>query len=249
MVEAKSSRSSCSTNSPRATRRTATSSRERTRRGDSRRLQARRRRGRRRPRCRGRRRTAARCIRLRPGAWISRITTAPSPHATCTPVVVDREHRARARACRPRRAARAEQLHVWPRSSACAPGHGSTPRIRAATARAGCAKSIAPSAFVSIARVRRARVILRRAACACPPRSPSIASSSAAAPIGASRASSSPDGLVGIDRDAALEQHRPGVHALVELHDRDAGLGLAVDHRPLHRRGAAILRQERARGR
>jgi len=50
--------------------------------------------------------------------------------------------------------------------------------------------------------------------------------------------------LVGIDRDTALEQHRPGVHALVELHDRDAGLGLGVDHRPLHGGSAAVPRQE-----
>ena len=72
-----------------------------------------------------------------------------------------------------------------------------------------------------------------------------IVSSSAAAPIGASRASSSPEVSSAPIVDAALEPAPAGVHAFVELHDRDAGLGLAVDHRPLDRRGAAILRQER----
>ncbi len=54
-----------------------------------------------------------------------------------------------------------------------------------------------------------------------------------------------PGGVVLAHGLAPHQQHRAGVHPLVELHDRHAGLGLAVDDRPLHRRGAAVGRQHR----
>ena len=43
----------------------------------------------------------------------------------------------------------------------------------------------------------------------------------------------------------ALRQHRPGVQAGVHLHDGDAGLGVAVENRPLDRGGAAVIGQQR----
>lgn len=40
--------------------------------------------------------------------------------------------------------------------------------------------------------------------------------------------------------------HVTGVHLAVEVHGRNAGHGIAVEHRPLDWRGAAVLRQQRA---
>ena len=48
------------------------------------------------------------------------------------------------------------------------------------------------------------------------------------------------------DGMAALEQHRAGVEALIELHDGHAGFGIAREDRALDRRGAAPARQQRA---
>ena len=44
--------------------------------------------------------------------------------------------------------------------------------------------------------------------------------------------------LIGID-------HVAGIHLVVEVHGRNAGHGIAVEHRPLDGRGAAVLRQQR----
>ncbi len=51
--------------------------------------------------------------------------------------------------------------------------------------------------------------------------------------------------VVVADRLSPGQEHRAGVHALVELHDGDAGLLLAADDRPLDRRGPAVRGQER----
>ena len=50
---------------------------------------------------------------------------------------------------------------------------------------------------------------------------------------------------VGGDRDLAGQQHRTGIHAFVDLHDRDAGDGVAFQDRPLDRGGAAPPGQKR----
>jgi hypothetical protein len=47
------------------------------------------------------------------------------------------------------------------------------------------------------------------------------------------------------DGPAALQQHRPGVESLVELHDADTGHGVAGQQRALNRRRAAPARQQR----
>ena len=52
-------------------------------------------------------------------------------------------------------------------------------------------------------------------------------------------------GLLGVDDDLFAVQHIAGIQTLVHLHDGNAGLGVTVQHRPLHRGAAAILRQQR----
>ena len=51
-------------------------------------------------------------------------------------------------------------------------------------------------------------------------------------------------GLLGVDFDSLAGQHVAGVEALVHLHDGDARLGVAVQHRPLHGGAATIFRQQ-----
>ena len=52
-------------------------------------------------------------------------------------------------------------------------------------------------------------------------------------------------GLLGVDGDFFAVQHIAGIQPLIHLHDGNAGLGVTVQHRPLHRGAAAILRQQR----
>ena len=51
-------------------------------------------------------------------------------------------------------------------------------------------------------------------------------------------------GLLGVDGDLLAGQHVAGVEALVHLHDGDARLGVAVQHRPLHGGAAPVFRQQ-----
>ena len=53
------------------------------------------------------------------------------------------------------------------------------------------------------------------------------------------------EGVVGLDLDLLLEQDGAGVDALVGPEDREARPGLALDDGPVHRAGAAVLRQQR----
>ena len=48
------------------------------------------------------------------------------------------------------------------------------------------------------------------------------------------------------DRRLSGIDHVAGIHFAVEVHGRNAGHGIAVEHRPLDRRSAAVLRQQRA---
>ena len=48
------------------------------------------------------------------------------------------------------------------------------------------------------------------------------------------------------DRRLRGIDHVSGVHFAIKVHGRNAGHGIAVEHRPLDGRGAAILRQQRA---
>ena len=50
---------------------------------------------------------------------------------------------------------------------------------------------------------------------------------------------------VGTDRRLLLQQHVAGIEAVVGPEDRQPGLGLALDDRPVDRAGAAIGRQQR----
>ena len=52
-------------------------------------------------------------------------------------------------------------------------------------------------------------------------------------------------GLLGVDDDLFAVQHITGIQPLIHLHDGNAGLGVTVQHRPLHRSAAAIFRQQR----
>ena len=52
-------------------------------------------------------------------------------------------------------------------------------------------------------------------------------------------------GLLGVDGYRLDQQHIAGVKALVELHDGNAGPGIAIEHRPLNGRRTAVLRQQR----
>ena len=52
-------------------------------------------------------------------------------------------------------------------------------------------------------------------------------------------------GLLRADGDLLATQHVAGVQTFVHLHDGHAGLGITVQHRPLHRSTAAVLRQQR----
>ena len=51
--------------------------------------------------------------------------------------------------------------------------------------------------------------------------------------------------LVRADRRRASQEHRAGIETGVHEHRGDAGLGLSFGDRPLDRRGAAVLRQQR----
>ena len=51
--------------------------------------------------------------------------------------------------------------------------------------------------------------------------------------------------LLGVNGDFFTVQYIAGIQTLVHLHDGNAGLGVTVQHRPLHRGAAAILRQQR----
>ena len=68
---------------------------------------------------------------------------------------------------------------------------------------------------------------------------------SATAPSSASESCRSAAVSCAADGAAALEQHRPGVEARVELHDGHAGLRVAGEDRALDGRGAAPARQQR----
>ena len=52
-------------------------------------------------------------------------------------------------------------------------------------------------------------------------------------------------GLLGVDDDFFAVQHIAGIQTLIHLHDGNAGLGIAVQHRPLYWGAAAVLRQQR----
>ena len=52
-------------------------------------------------------------------------------------------------------------------------------------------------------------------------------------------------GLLRVDGNLFAVQYIAGIQTLVHLHDGNAGLGVTVQHRPLHRSAAAILRQQR----
>ena len=52
-------------------------------------------------------------------------------------------------------------------------------------------------------------------------------------------------GLLGVDGDFFAVQHIAGIQPLIHLHDGNASLSVTVQHRPLHRGAAAILRQQR----
>ena len=52
-------------------------------------------------------------------------------------------------------------------------------------------------------------------------------------------------GLFRVDSDFFAVQYIAGIQSFVHLHDGNAGLGVTVQHRPLHRGAAAILRQQR----
>ena len=51
-------------------------------------------------------------------------------------------------------------------------------------------------------------------------------------------------GLLRINGDLFTAEHIAGIQPLVHLHDGNAGLGVAVQHGPLHRSAAAILGQQ-----
>ena len=51
-------------------------------------------------------------------------------------------------------------------------------------------------------------------------------------------------GLLGVDFDSLAGQHVAGIEALVHLHDGDARLGVAVQHRPLHGGATPVFRQQ-----
>ena len=51
-------------------------------------------------------------------------------------------------------------------------------------------------------------------------------------------------GLLRVNGDLLAAEHIAGVKALVHLHDGNAGLGIAVQHGPLHRGAAAVLGQQ-----
>ena len=203
------------------------------------------RRARRRRRCRGPPRTAARCIRLRPGAWSSRITTrAVAARDVQRRRCVDREHGARRAAAR-RVGARAEQLHDL--TAQRSPAHPATDRRRGSAPRrcAPAARSRShrrPSS--ASARASRARDPAD-AARACPPRS--RRSPRAARRRRAARAARTARPTSRRDRSRSRRSSSTGPVSMPSSSCmmRDAGLGIAVDHRPLDRRGAAILRQQR----
>ncbi len=48
------------------------------------------------------------------------------------------------------------------------------------------------------------------------------------------------------DRERILKQHRPGIEALVHLHDGDAGFDISREQRALDRRGATPAREQRS---
>ena len=52
-------------------------------------------------------------------------------------------------------------------------------------------------------------------------------------------------GLLGVNGDFFTVQYIAGIQPFVHLHDGNAGLGVTVQHRPLHRGAAAIFRQQR----
>ena len=52
-------------------------------------------------------------------------------------------------------------------------------------------------------------------------------------------------GLFGVDGHLLADEDIAGVQPFVHLHDGDAGLGIAVQHGPLHRGAAAVLGQQR----
>ena len=52
-------------------------------------------------------------------------------------------------------------------------------------------------------------------------------------------------GLLRVDGDLLAAEHIAGVKALIHLHDGNAGLGVAVQHGPLHRGAATVLGQQR----
>ena len=52
-------------------------------------------------------------------------------------------------------------------------------------------------------------------------------------------------GLLGVDGDFFAVQHIAGIQTLIHLHNGNASLGIAVQHRPLYWGAAAILRQQR----
>ena len=131
-----------------------------------------------------------------------------------------------------------------PSSIALAPGHGSTPRACAETTRAGRSNVRWPSAFVSSG----ASVAAASSCGASVTRPSAIAGSVSASSRGAQRGQllgQRPRRVVVGDRQRAHRRHRPGVEPRLHAHDRDAGLAVAADDRPLDRRGAAQLRQQR----
>ena len=52
-------------------------------------------------------------------------------------------------------------------------------------------------------------------------------------------------GLLGVDGNLFAVQHIAGIQPFVHLHDGNSSLSVTVQHRPLHRGAAAILRQQR----
>ena len=139
----------------------------------------------------------------------------------------------------------ANSLSGAPSSIALAPGHGSTPRAWAETARAGRSKLEVAVGLGQHRRQRRRGVILRRQRDSCRPRSTAASRASSPAPERGELVGQRPGGVVVGDVERAHRRHRPGVEARLHAHDRHAGPRFAANDRPLDRRGAAQPGQQR----
>ena len=163
------------------------------------------------------------------------------------PVALGAHHRAR---LRPRSSSVGQRgpvdaARASPARRAATSGHGCRPRTRLWMRTAGSVQAIALSVLASFDGVGDALGGLRRLDRACPRRARRRSSTASAAPSSASVALDLDAGLVRPDRPAADREHRAGVELLHHAHDRDAGLGVAGDHRAMDRRRAAPARQDR----